>query len=78
MEEAASRPASSPIPAISTEDNVVIGRKNHHWRIVILHDGTAIAGPNEPGSRAPDIVLGDRAWENLVDFLTRQKRLVRL
>lgn len=60
------------------EDTMVIGRKNHPWRIVILNDGSAFAGPNEAGSRSPDIVLNDHAWQELVDLLDLEKRLVRL
>lgn len=67
----------TPVAPQSEEDTtMVIGRQNHHWRILICPDGTAIAGPDMGGSRTPDIVLTEPAWDRLVKHFG--KRLVRL
>lgn len=67
----------TPVAPQSEEDTtMVIGRQNHHWRILICPDGTAIAGPDMGGSRTPDIVLTEPTWDRLVKHLG--KRLVRL
>lgn len=65
----------TPVPQ-SEEDTMVIGRENHHWRMLICPDGTVLAGPSAGGARTPDIVLPGPAWDRLVKHLG--KRLVRL
>lgn len=67
----------APQPPTSEEDTtMVIGRENHHWRMLVCPDGTVLAGPSAGGARTPDIVLPGPAWDRLVKHLG--KRLVRL
>lgn len=75
---AAANTTPPPATPASEEDTMVIGRENHTWRILILHDGSAIAGPSAGGDRTPDIVLPATAWARLVERLDSQKRLTRL